>query len=69
MKTRRDFLKTRVARALRDGLSRLLGEAATRRLAANLSSPLQARGAWDVTCFCDPKENQRGEPANHGVVY
>ena len=24
---------------------------------------IQAIGAWDVTCFCDPKENQPGEPA------
>lgn len=22
---------------------------------------IQARGAWDTTCFCDPKENQPGE--------
>ena len=22
---------------------------------------VQAHGGWDVTCFCDPKENQRGE--------
>ena len=22
---------------------------------------IQAVGAWDVTCFCDPKENQPGE--------
>jgi len=21
---------------------------------------VQAEGAWDVTCFCDPKENQPG---------
>ena len=60
MKTRRDFLKFASLTPFASSFSSL----------ANAASPfmgkfvvtIQAVGAWDVTCFCDPKVNQSGEP-------
>lgn len=59
MKSRRDFLKfatlTPIAASfplLASGLTPFSGKFVV---------TVQALGAWDVTCFCDPKINQRGE--------
>ena len=59
MKTRRDFLKFASLTPFTSSFPSL----------ANAASPfmgkfvvtIQAVGAWDVTCFCDPKVNQSGE--------
>lgn len=59
MKTRRDFLKLASLAPLATAFP-LVGEAAT-PFSGKFVVTVQARGAWDVTCFCDPKENQRGE--------
>ena len=61
MKTRRDFLKLASLAPFATAFP-LLGEAAT-PFSGKFVVTVQARGAWDVTCFCDPKENQRGEAA------
>ena len=61
MKTRRDFLKLASLAPFATAFP-LLGEAAT-SFSGKFIVTVQARGAWDVTCFCDPKENQRGEAA------
>jgi hypothetical protein len=60
MKTRRDFLRL-ASLAPFATVFPLLGEAAT-PFGGKFVVTVQARGGWDVTCFCDPKENQRGEP-------
>jgi len=61
MKTRRDFLKFASLSPVFAGFPMLL-EAAT-PFTGKFVVTVQATGAWDVTCFCDPKENQRGELA------
>jgi len=61
MKTRGDFLKLASLAPFATAFP-LVGEAAT-SFSGKFVVTLQARGAWDVTCFCDPKENQRGEAA------
>ena len=58
MKTRRDFLKFASLSPVFAGFPMLL-EAAT-PFTGKFVVTVQATGAWDVTCFCDPKENQRG---------
>lgn len=60
MKSRREFLKLAGLAPFSVGFP-LIGEAAT-PFNGKFVVTVQARGAWDVTCFCDPKENQRGEP-------
>ena len=59
MKTRRDILKL-AALAPFMGSFPTLASAAT-PFAGKFVVTIQAVGAWDVTCFCDPKENQPGE--------
>lgn len=59
MKTRRDILKL-AALAPFMGSFPSLASAAT-PFAGKFVVTIQAVGAWDVTCFCDPKENQPGE--------
>lgn len=59
MKTRRDILKL-AALAPFVGSFPSLASAAT-PFAGKFVVTIQAVGAWDVTCFCDPKENQPGE--------
>ena len=61
MKTRRDFLKLASLAPFATAFPHV-GEAAT-SFSGKFVVTLQAQGAWDVTCFCDPKENQRGEAA------
>ncbi|MDF1766778.1 MAG: DUF1501 domain-containing protein [Gammaproteobacteria bacterium] len=60
MKSRREFLKAASLFPLATGFPLLAAEAAP--FAGKFVVTIQALGAWDVTCFCDPKENQRGEP-------
>ena len=59
MKSRRNFLKLTGLAPFATGFP-LSGAAAT-PFNGKFVVTVQARGAWDVTCFCDPKENQRGE--------
>ena len=59
MKTRRDILKL-AALAPFMGSFPSLASAAT-PFAGKFVVTIQAVGAWDVTCFCDPKENQPDE--------
>ena len=59
MKSRRDLLKFAA-------MSPFLGyipqhALAVTPFAGKFVVTVQAEGAWDVTCFCDPKENQPGE--------
>jgi hypothetical protein len=61
MKTRRGFLKFASLSPIFASFPVLL-EAAT-PFTGKFVVTVQATGAWDVTCFCDPKENQRGELA------
>ena len=59
MKTRRELLKLA---AFAPFLGSPLSEAsATIPFVGKFVVNIQAAGAWDVTCFCDPKENQPGE--------
>ncbi len=60
MKTRRTFLKL-AAYAPFFASYPSLASAAT-PFAGKFVVTVQANGAWDVTLFCDPKENQPGEP-------
>ncbi len=60
MKSRRDFLKLAGLAPFATTFP-MSGNAAT-AFSGKFVVTVQARGAWDVTCFCDPKENQRGEP-------
>jgi hypothetical protein len=60
MRTRREFLKAASLYPLAAGFPLLASGAEP--FAGKFVVTVQALGAWDVTCFCDPKENQRGEP-------
>jgi hypothetical protein len=60
MKNRRDFLKFASLTPFCASIP-LLVQAAT-PFAGKFIVTVQAAGAWDVTCFCDPKVNQAGEP-------
>ena len=60
MKTRRDFLKALPLAAISLGHP-ILSAANSAVLTEKFVVTVQAGGGWDVTCFCDPKENQRGE--------
>ena len=60
MKTRRDFLKYASLTPLICGYPSAFG--ANSAVAEKFVVTVQAEGAWDVTLFCDPKVNQRGEP-------
>ena len=59
MNTRRNFLKLIALSPMVAGYSSASYGAAP--FAGKFVVTIQALGAWDVTCFCDPKENQRGE--------
>ena len=59
MNTRRSFLKLAALSPIVAGLPSAAYGAAP--FAGKFVVTIQALGAWDVTCFCDPKENQRGE--------
>lgn len=59
MKTRRDLLKF-AALSPFFGCIPQQAQAVT-PFAGKFVVTVQAVGAWDVTCFCDPKENQPGE--------
>lgn len=61
MKTRRNFLKLAALMPLTAGFP--LTASSTTPFSGKFIVTVQARGAWDVTCFCDPKTNQTGEPA------
>ena len=60
MKTRRDFLKSLPLAAISLGHP-ILSSAKNFSLSEKFVVTIQAEGGWDVTCFCDPKENQKGE--------
>ena len=60
MKTRRDFLKALPLAAISLGHPSL-SSANSFALSEKFVVTIQAEGGWDVTCFCDPKENQKGE--------
>jgi hypothetical protein len=60
MKTRRDFLKALPLAAISLGHP-ILSSANSFSLLEKFVVTIQAEGGWDVTCFCDPKENQKGE--------
>ena len=61
MKSRRDLLKFA---ALSPFFGYIPQQAmAVTPFAGKFVVTVQAEGAWDVTCFCDPKENQPGELA------
>ena len=60
MKTRRDFLKALPLAAISLGHP-ILSSANSFSLSEKFVVTIQAEGGWDVTCFCDPKENQKGE--------
>ena len=60
MKTRRDFLKSLPLAAISLGHP-ILSSANSFSLSEKFVVTIQAEGGWDVTCFCDPKENQKGE--------
>ena len=60
MKTRRDFLKALPLAAISLGHP-ILSSASSFNLSEKFVVTIQAQGGWDVTCFCDPKENQKGE--------
>ena len=60
MKTRRDFLKSLPLAAISLGHP-ILSSANSFSLLEKFVVTIQAEGGWDVTCFCDPKENQKGE--------
>ena len=61
---RRDFLKLMGAAGLSVALpwprSRALAQAAP--YTGPFFVTIAAEGGWDVTSFCDPKENVQGEP-------
>ena len=59
MKSRRAFIKFAALSPLASALP-VLSCAAT-PFSGKFVVTLQAIGGWDVTCFCDPKENQPGE--------
>ena len=59
MKSRRAFIKFAALSPLASALP-VLSFAAT-PFSGKFVVTLQAIGGWDVTCFCDPKENQPGE--------
>ena len=59
MNTRRNFLKLAALSPIVAGYPSASHGAAP--FAGKFVVTIQALGAWDVTCFCDPKENQRGE--------
>jgi hypothetical protein len=59
MKNRRSFLKLAALSPIVAGFPALSSGAAP--FAGKFVITVQAQGAWDVSCFCDPKENQRGE--------
>ena len=59
MNTRRNFLKFAALSPIVAGYPSASYGAAP--FAGKFVVTVQALGAWDVTCFCDPKENQRGE--------
>ena len=59
MNTRRSFLKLAALSPIVAGLPSAAYGAAP--FTGKFVVTIQALGAWDVTCFCDPKENQRGE--------
>ena len=61
MKSRREFLKLAALSPVIASYPSLASAAAP--FAGKFVVTVQAVGAWDVTCFCDPKENQRGELA------
>src|SRR6056300_1432275 len=61
MKSRREFLKLAALSPVIASYPYLASAAAP--FAGKFVVTVQAVGAWDVTCFCDPKENQRGELA------
>ena len=60
MKTRRDFLK--FASMAPAAASFPSMATAVTPFSGKFVVTIQAVGAWDVTCFCDPKVNQSGEP-------
>lgn len=60
MKTRREFLKSLPLAAISLGHP-ILYSANNSSLSKKFVVTIQAEGGWDVTCFCDPKENQKGE--------
>jgi hypothetical protein len=59
MNTRRNFLKLAALSPIVAGYPSASYGAAP--FAGKFVVTVQALGAWDVTCFCDPKENQPGE--------
>ena len=61
MKSRREFLKLAALSPVIASYPPLASAATP--FAGKFVVTIQAIGAWDVTCFCDPKENQTGEAA------
>ena len=60
MSNRRNFLKLMSATAIVGGHPALSALAPNKGKGKYLIT-VQAQGGWDVTCFCDPKENVPGE--------
>ena len=60
MNTRRNFIKLMSSAAVLGGHPALSALAPSKGSGKYLIT-VQAQGGWDVTCFCDPKENVTGE--------
>jgi hypothetical protein len=60
MNTRRNFLKLMSSATIIGGHPTLSALNSTKSRGRYLIT-VQAQGGWDVTCFCDPKENMVGE--------
>jgi hypothetical protein len=60
LKDRRQFLKSLSMAAAAMAHPSLVFANQPAAFAGKFVMTLQARGGWDVTCFCDPKENQAG---------
>lgn len=60
LKDRRHFLKSLSMAAAAMAHPSLVFANQPAAFAGKFVMTLQARGGWDVTCFCDPKENQAG---------
>ena len=60
MSTRRNFLKLMSSAAIAGGHP-ALSAVGPKKARGKYLITVQAQGGWDVTCFCDPKENVIGE--------
>lgn len=66
VKNRREFLQSLLITGAAMAHPRLVLASETAPFSGKFVMTLQARGGWDVTCFCDPKENQPGlAPITH----